>query len=162
MRLALIDALIDSVSWPIMSAAQATGKVKLYQSVVGGILLLNFPISWAALALGAPAYGVFVVAILIAATAFFVRIFIASRLIGFSLRRFLKSVLVPIFVVSVTAALPVTALFFFLPNGMLNLICVSAASLLLLSLLSFYVILSPLQRNKIKLFLKSKMRRNHA
>lgn len=111
-RLALIDALIDSVSWPIMSAAQATGKVKLYQSVVGGILLLNFPISWAALALGAPAYGVFVVSILITATAFFVRVFIVSRLIGFSLRRFLKSVLVPIFVVSVTVALPVTALFF--------------------------------------------------
>ena len=106
-RLALIDALIDSVSWPIMSAAQATGKVKLYQSVVGGILLLNFPISWAA-----PAYGVFVVSILITATAFFVRVFIVSRLIGFSLRRFLKSVLVPIFVVSVTAALPVTVLFF--------------------------------------------------
>lgn len=40
-RLALLDALIDSVSYPLMTAAQATGKIGLYQSVVGGILLLN-------------------------------------------------------------------------------------------------------------------------
>ena len=34
--LALIDALIDTISYPLMAAAQATGKIKLYQAVVGG------------------------------------------------------------------------------------------------------------------------------
>ena len=161
-RLTLIDALIDSVSWPIMSAAQATGKIKLYQSTVGGILLLNFPVSWVALALGAPAYAVFIVSILITVIAFLVRVLIVSRLVGFSLRRFLKSVLIPIFIVSLTATLPVTVLFLLLPDGMFSLVCVSAVSLILLSFLSFYIILSPSQRDKIRLFLKSKLRGNHA
>ena len=161
-RLTLIDALIDSVSWPIMSAAQATGKIKLYQSTVGGILLLNFPVSWVALALGAPAYAVFIVSILITVIAFLVRVVIVSRLVGFSLRRFLKSVLIPIFIVSLAATFPVTALFLLLPDGIVSLVCVSAASLILLSFLSFYIILSPSQRDKVRLFLKSKIRKNHA
>src|SRR5690606_39199927 len=30
---------------PLMTSAQATGKIRLYQSVVGGVLLLNIPLS---------------------------------------------------------------------------------------------------------------------
>jgi len=63
-RLVLIDALIDSISYPLMTAAQATGKIKLYQSVVGGFLLLNLPVSYIALKLKAPAESVMIIAII--------------------------------------------------------------------------------------------------
>jgi hypothetical protein len=45
-QLVLIELLIDSINLPIITAANATGKIKLYQSVVGGILLLCAPISY--------------------------------------------------------------------------------------------------------------------
>lgn len=62
-QLVLIDALIDSISYPLMTLAQATGKIRLYQAVVGGILLLNLPVSYVALRFDAPAYSVMLVAV---------------------------------------------------------------------------------------------------
>jgi hypothetical protein len=59
-RLALFDALIESISALLMAAVQATGKIKAYQSVVGGILLLNLPTSWIAVYAGFPAWSVMV------------------------------------------------------------------------------------------------------
>ncbi|KMQ49689.1 hypothetical protein CHISP_3407 [Chitinispirillum alkaliphilum] len=53
-RLIIVIALIDSLSYPIMTAAQATGKIRNHQLVVGGVLLFNLPISYYFLSLGYP------------------------------------------------------------------------------------------------------------
>lgn len=45
-RIILITALIDSLSYPLMTVFQATGKVKKYQVVIGGLTLLSIPISY--------------------------------------------------------------------------------------------------------------------
>ena len=44
-RLGLIEALIESITLPISPLADATGKIKIYQIVVGGILLFNLPMA---------------------------------------------------------------------------------------------------------------------
>ena len=94
--LALIDVLIDTISYPIMAAAQATGKIKLYQFVVGSILLLNAPISYIVLKFGANPYSVFIVSICIAIFAFFIRLIILTRLIDFSFWKYIFKVLLPV------------------------------------------------------------------
>jgi len=53
-QLVLINILIDSISGPLMTAAHASGKIKLYQGVVGGLLLLILPVSFLFLRLGFP------------------------------------------------------------------------------------------------------------
>lgn len=45
-KLALIDALVMSITDPISTAAQAIGKLKWYQIVVGGLFLLNLPCAY--------------------------------------------------------------------------------------------------------------------
>ena len=100
-RLALIDAVIDSLNYPLMTLAQANGKIRLYQGVVGSVILCNFPISWIVLKFGAPAYSVFIVAIVIAIIAMFVRLIIIKKLMPFSLMRYLKEVIIPSFIVLV-------------------------------------------------------------
>lgn len=94
--LALVDALLDTISYPLMAAAQATGKIKLYQAVVGGVLLLNAPIAFVVLKLGAAPYSVFIVSISITFIAFIVRLFILKRLIDFSFWQFIGKVFVPV------------------------------------------------------------------
>ena len=42
-QLLLIDVMIDSISYSLGFGVQATGNIKWYQIVVGGILLLNLP-----------------------------------------------------------------------------------------------------------------------
>ena len=123
-RLVLIDALVDSVSYPIMTLAQATGKIKLYQSVVGGILLMNLPASYVCLKCGLPAYSVLVVAICITFIAFVVRLFIIKALTDFSIRSFLMSVCLPIFAVAVLSAVVPVAARYFIKDKILNFICV--------------------------------------
>jgi len=121
-RLVLIDALVDSVSYPIMTLAQATGKIKLYQSSVGGILLMNLPASYVCLKCGLPAYSVLVAAICITFIAFVVRLFIVKVLTGFSIRSFLMSVCLPIFAVAVLSAVVPTAARYFIKGEIMNFI----------------------------------------
>ena len=84
-RLVIIDVLIDSISYPIMAIVQATGKIKLYQALVGGILILNLPVSYLFLKLGFTAEIVFIVAIVLSVVALFLRILISQKLIDFNL-----------------------------------------------------------------------------
>jgi hypothetical protein len=109
-RLALLDALIESINTPLMAAAHATGKIEVYQSVVGGILLLNLPASWIAVYAGFPAWSVMVVAILLTLAAFLIRLAIVKRLVGFSLRSFAAKVVIPVLLVSILSlALPLAS-----------------------------------------------------
>ena len=103
--LVLVDAVIDSISYPLMALAQATGKIRVYQSVVGGIQMFNFPISWIALKLGAPAYSVMIVAIIVTFAAAVIRLIIIRRLTQFSIKHFLTKSALPCIWVSVLAAI---------------------------------------------------------
>lgn len=117
-RLVLIDALIDSISYPIMTAAQATGKIKLYQGIVGGILLCNFPISYIVLKLGASPYSVMVVAIILTVIAFIVRIFILRLLISsFSIRIFFRKVCIPVAKVVLISGVPLWGFVYFVSSS---------------------------------------------
>lgn len=123
-RLALLDALIDSISYLIMTLAQATGKIKLYQGVVGGVLLLNLPVSYCALRLGAPAYSVMIVAVGITLLAFIIRLYIVRRLTKFSLVQFVTKTALPVLAVAVCAGVLPMVVNGHLEQGMLRL-CVT-------------------------------------
>ena len=99
-KLILVHALINSISGPLMTAAQATGKIKLYQSVVGGILLLNVPISYLFLKLGYPPTVTLIVMIVISQLALFARLIILRRLINFSVSSYLKTVVLNVLAVA--------------------------------------------------------------
>jgi O-antigen/teichoic acid export membrane protein len=138
-RLALIDVLIESMSFSIMTIAQATGKIKLYQSVVGGVLLLNLPASWAALSFGAPAWSVMIVAIIITLVAFYIRLIIVKRLVDFSLMHFVKRVLIPVASVSLLSMVLPLALYLFFEYGFLRLLIMICLALLSVSLCIYLV-----------------------
>lgn len=100
LRLILFNIIIESISRPLITAAQATGKIKLYQFVVGGILLLNVPVSVIVLNAGHPAASVFIVAIALTVCAAFARVFMLKRIFEFSFRQFFKDSLLRIGLVS--------------------------------------------------------------
>ena len=53
-RLVVINAVIESLSYPLSAAVMSTGKNKWYQIVTGGLLLLNLPLAYVFLQLGYP------------------------------------------------------------------------------------------------------------
>lgn len=93
--LILINALIDTVSGPLMTALQATGKIKVYQSVVGILLILILPISYLFFRFGFPPESTFYVSICIAIMAFIFRVLLTKRQIPeFSIRQYLQEIVI--------------------------------------------------------------------
>jgi O-antigen/teichoic acid export membrane protein len=156
-RFALIDALIDSISFSIMTVAQATGKIKLYQSTVGGILLLNLPVSWAILRLGAPAYSVMIVSVFLTIIVVIVRIVIVKYLVTFSLKEFLKEVIIPLGKISILSAIIPFLAYHIMDYGVRRLLIITGISIFLICILGYMFGLSNTDRSKIILLIKHKL-----
>ena len=76
-----------------MVSAQATGNIRVYQSVVGSILLFIVPVSYFVLKLGGDPWSVFVVHLCICILAFVVRLFIICFMIHLSIYDYFIQVL---------------------------------------------------------------------
>jgi len=127
-RLVIIETVFVSLSYSIMTLSQATGKIKLYQGIVGGILLLNLPVSWIALKFGAPAYSVMLIAICVEIIAFFSRIIIVKHLTYFSIRLFFLKTMLPCFLVALMTSLIPTLVFFVMKENFLRLLIIVITS----------------------------------
>ncbi len=99
-RLIIIAVLVDTLSNPLMTAAQASGKVALYQSVLGTMLWLNFPLSWLFLYYGFPPHSSMWVSIGINLICLFLRLLLVKRVTQLPILEFFNNVIVK--VISVT------------------------------------------------------------
>lgn len=132
-RLMLCVVIVDSVANPLMTAAAATGKVRVYQSLVGGILLFIVPISYLVLKMGGTPYSVFIVHFAVCITAFAVRLFIIRPMINLSISDYLKNAIFRCLMVGLVSLIVPIILRFFLGQSLLNsfvVILVSVVSVL--------------------------------
>lgn len=95
-RLVLIGVLIDTLSGTMMTAAQASGRIKIYQTVVGGLLILNLPISYIFLRYGMKPEVTMYVSIAIFGIAFFVRVKIIETLIKIKSTKLIVMIILPV------------------------------------------------------------------
>lgn len=93
LRLMLCITIIDATANPLMISASATGKIKIYQSIIGGVLLAILPISYLVLKMGGVPASVFIVHLCVCIIAFIVRLFIVRPLINLSLSSFVSQVI---------------------------------------------------------------------
>ena len=94
-QIMLCISLVYTTANPCIIANQATGKVKVYQAVVGGILLAILPISYIVLKMGAPAYSVFIVHFCVESVAQISRMFMLRKLINLPMWAYLKNIYAP-------------------------------------------------------------------
>ncbi|HIX22803.1 MAG TPA: lipopolysaccharide biosynthesis protein [Candidatus Parabacteroides faecavium] len=144
--LILVITLIDAVSNPFMISVAATGKVRVYQSMIGGLLLLILPISYIVLKLGAAPYMVFVVHLGVALVAFIVRLFIIRSLINLSIQGYSKNVLFPCFWVAVPSVLTIWGLKQIVDDSVINVIIIVFVSCIIVLFYSFLLGLTHAER----------------
>lgn len=131
LRLLLVIVIVDSVARPLMTAAAATGDVKLYQSLIGGIQLSIVPIAYIVLKLGGTPESVYLVHLTICIIAFLARLCIIKSMIDLSLRQYFFSVILRCVLV-LLVSLPIIYLIkFILPVSILSTICVFVVSVLI-------------------------------
>lgn len=105
-RLLLILVLSDSLSNPLITAQLATGDIKRYQLIVGGILLLNIPVSYILLKAGLDVEWVVVVAIVLSQVSMFARLALLRGMISLDMKSWLKDVWFCALMVTVYACVP--------------------------------------------------------
>lgn len=109
-RLTIIFAMSEAISNPLVTAMLATGRIRNYQIVVGGIQMMNLPISYICLRMGCAPEAVMIVAIILSQMCFLSRMYMLRPLIGLKVRSYLKNVYLNIIFVScVSVILPLFA-----------------------------------------------------
>ncbi|MCF0048440.1 oligosaccharide flippase family protein [Dyadobacter sp. LJ53] len=107
--LILISALVNQLTIGLQSAFQATGKVKIYQIVVGTIVLSNIPISYTLLHLKFPVYYPLFTFAIVELFACCFRIYLLNRVAELSIKEFFNRVIVkeiiPVLVISLSCFL---------------------------------------------------------
>lgn len=104
-QLTLIFAMSESLANPLVTAMLATGRIRNYQLVVGGLQILNLPVSYLFLRMGyAPEY-VFIIAIIISVCCEMARLYMLRGMIKLPIRQFLQKVYLNVIIVSVAASI---------------------------------------------------------
>lgn len=136
LKLTIIASMIDSLSLPLITAAQATGRIRLYQCVVGGLLLLNVPLSYIGLRFWDSPVVVVWSTIILAVIALMARILMLKKLIDFSIEEYALAVLTPIVFVATlaTTAVYFAAIFLADMNFVLSMVCYFTIALLVVAL----------------------------
>ncbi|MDR2281874.1 MAG: hypothetical protein LBE37_01620 [Sphingobacterium sp.] len=105
LRIMIVISLIECLANPLIFAAKATGKIKKYQAILGGLLLLVVPFSYCFLTLGYPPESVFIVHLVITLLGHVVRVVLISGMVSLSINSYLNKVVIPCLVVAILGAL---------------------------------------------------------
>ncbi len=153
-KIIIFISMIDVLSNPLNMCAMAIGKIRLYQIVEGGILLLIVPISYVALKMMAVPYIVFLIHLFIAILTQGVRLFLLKKMINLSLQSYLRYVLFRIILVLMATFLFICLLNILMPVVMTNFFTCSFIIVSIAGLFIFQIGLLKQERvfiiNKVK------------
>ena len=139
-RLIFCVMMIDAMANSLIVAAQATGRIKVYQAVVGGILLLIVPISYIALKMEGRPEAVFIVHLLMVVLAQIVRLLMIRPMIQLSLKNYFREVVMKIArVILVALILPIGTYLLLPKDTFYSFFTVCTLSVISVSLSVYYL-----------------------
>ena len=138
-QLVLIFAMSESISNPLITAMLATGKIRNYQIVVGGLQIMNLPISYILLRLGCIPETVLIVAICISQCCLAARLYMLKNIIGLSVRQYLRKVYFNVLIVTMLSAIFPYIIFYCLNETFINFILICVVSVISTFVVIFYV-----------------------
>lgn len=129
-RLVLLLSLVDSLSNTLITLQNATGRIRNYQLVVGGILLLNFPLSYACLKLGMAPESTYLVAIVVGIMCLLARLMFVRRTAQLAMGSFIKNVVLNVVMVTIASIILPFIIHSLLPYGWVRFVIVGFVSVL--------------------------------
>ncbi|CCY81068.1 uncharacterized protein BN473_01845 [Prevotella sp. CAG:1185] len=100
-QLVLIFSMCEAISNPLVTVMLATGKIRNYQIIVGGLQMMNFPLSYLFLKIGFLPEVVVMIAIVLSLVCLVARLIMLRGMIQLPVSRFLHNVCGKIFLVTV-------------------------------------------------------------
>jgi hypothetical protein len=156
-QLFLVFTLSECISQPLITAMFATGNIRNYQIVVGGLQLLNLPVSYVLLKMGAMPEVTVIVAVVISQICLAARLFMLEKMIGLSVRNFLVRVYFNVLAVAAVAlVLPVVAALV-VPGGPVGFVVNASVAVISAGLSIFLVGCSKQERRDVIGFIKNRL-----
>ena len=138
-RLVLVLSLAEIISHTLITAQTATGKIKVYQMVVGGILLLNLPISYLLLRWGYFPEVTVIVAIIVSQLCLVARLWFLRRMIDFPVGRFIAKVYCNVIVVTLLSLIVPSVCYVLMPAGITRFFVLCGLSVLSSAAVIYFV-----------------------
>lgn len=160
-RLVILTAIVDSISYPLQTSISATGKVKYFQIVTGGLLILNLPIAWLFLKMGFRPEVTMYIAMSISCLAQFIRILFAHYYTQLSIAVYMKSVIIPIILVAVTSIIIPIVLESIMSEGWLKFTIVLSTSLISTLTCIWFIGISAYERESLSRMIINKIKIVH-
>lgn len=160
-RLGLVFNLCQCLSQCLYTAMLATGKIKKYQIIVGGLSFMAFPTTWFFFYIGLPGYWGYCAMIVFSLACLIARLFLLQEMIeGFKGSVFLKQVVLPI----VFSIAPLILCFSVIHSKIATItfdtfIFESILSVILSSVVIGYVGLNAEERSRIETMVVSKIKK---
>lgn len=145
-RLILIFALSEAISKPLITAQLATGNIRNYQLVVGGIQMLNLPFSYIILTFYERPETIFIVAIIVSHLCLASRLYMLRKIIDFSVGLFLKKVYINIISVFFISSIIPICISLLIESEILNFIIITIISIISSILTIFFIGLHKTER----------------
>lgn len=120
--------MLEALSTPLITAMLATGKIRNYQIIVGGTQMLNLPLSYVFLRLGAEPEMVLIVAIIVSQLCLAERLVMLRKMINLPSVDFLKEVYLNVILVMLLSCLFPVLLSHYLEESFISFIIVSIVS----------------------------------
>ena len=100
-RLIIVNSMLESFTYVMGTSILATGHIRGYQVLVGCTILLNLPVAYLLLRLGAPPASVLWVSVTISCITLLQRLYFMHQHLSISARQFTREVFLPSGIVSI-------------------------------------------------------------
>lgn len=127
-RIILIEALMCTLSSPMITMLMATGNIKWYQIVVGSVLLLNIPVAYLLLKLGFHIVTPLIVSIIFFMIGHMLRTYFCKKQLNLSIRSYTQNTLLPIITVTLLSVILPFAVHSIMSEGWSRLFVVTLVS----------------------------------
>ena len=155
-RLTLVLTLCSVLSKTTITAILASGKIKKMTYLIGSINLLTLPICYFALRMGAPAYSVYVITIIMESVLLFIRLIMLHDLLDFPIMGFIKHVLFYCIIVTLLAVAANLFIYNFFKDTVFQLLLFVVLSVFISLLISYTIGLKHSEKKAILHFIKKR------
>ena len=153
--LVLVHATIASLNQPFSQVVHATGNMKAFQLVTGGITCMIIPFSYIAFKSGASPSAVFWVGIVMAVLSQIACAYIVNHLFHYDLKYYLLDVIARCFLFVILLPILPFSIKQMMPVSFFRLVLVTFLALIVAGVLAYYVVLNKGDRMSVNNILKN-------
>lgn len=149
LRLVLLTALIDSLSGTLIASMHASGKIRNYQIVVGGLSLLTLPIVYAFFKMGYPPETAMLVGIFISIVCHIARVMLLNKTINLPIMLYFRMVSFRVLLIAILSLIIPLAVYINMAINWISFFIVCFISLLSTVTISYFLGLSSHEKSFI-------------